>query len=280
MSEGVPEVTIRRILIAIDASPHSMAALHAAAELASHLGAELVGLYVEDINLLRMAELPFSREVSYYSATLRLVNRDEIEKEIRGQARRARLAFSTIAERKHVRSSFRVTRGVITTELLQAAAEVDLVTMGKAGWSRQKQMGSTARLVVAQAPQQTLVLQYGARLRMPLGVVYDGSHMSRKALASSASIIHRGDDYLIVFILANEFEQARSLQSELRNWQNQSNVEARFRWLIGKDGHKLMELIRSEDLGTLVLPGESEVLSLEALSAIVNNSDIPVLVVR
>jgi nucleotide-binding universal stress UspA family protein len=48
--------TIRRILVALDASPHSFAALEAAAHLAAHLEAELFGLYVEDENLLRGAD--------------------------------------------------------------------------------------------------------------------------------------------------------------------------------------------------------------------------------
>ena len=43
------DVAIRRILVAIDGSSHSLAALDAAADLASRLRAELSGLFVEDI---------------------------------------------------------------------------------------------------------------------------------------------------------------------------------------------------------------------------------------
>jgi len=49
---------IRRVLVAMDASPHSRAALEAAIELASHFEAELRGLFVEDINMLRAVGLP------------------------------------------------------------------------------------------------------------------------------------------------------------------------------------------------------------------------------
>ena len=49
----------RRIVVAIDGTPTSLAALEATGELASAWGAELVGLFVEDTNLLRMASLPY-----------------------------------------------------------------------------------------------------------------------------------------------------------------------------------------------------------------------------
>ena len=52
-----------RILVALDASPQSEAALRAAAELAALLEAELEGLFVEDINLLHLCGLPFGREI-------------------------------------------------------------------------------------------------------------------------------------------------------------------------------------------------------------------------
>ena len=55
MNERELEPTIRRILVALDASPHSQAALQAASELAAALKAELVGIFVEDVNLLHLA---------------------------------------------------------------------------------------------------------------------------------------------------------------------------------------------------------------------------------
>ena len=57
------EAASRRILVAIDTSPHGSAALEAAARLATELRAELEGLFIEDINLLRLAGLPFAREI-------------------------------------------------------------------------------------------------------------------------------------------------------------------------------------------------------------------------
>ena len=57
------ELAVKRILIALDPSRRGQSALQAAAHLAAGTGAELAGLFVEDINLLRLAGLPFAREL-------------------------------------------------------------------------------------------------------------------------------------------------------------------------------------------------------------------------
>jgi K+-sensing histidine kinase KdpD len=48
MTTSENELTIKRILVALDASSHSNAALRMATELASQLDAELTGIFVED----------------------------------------------------------------------------------------------------------------------------------------------------------------------------------------------------------------------------------------
>ena len=83
------ELAIRRILVALDGSYHSLAALEAAAELAASLEAELHGLFVEDVNLLRVAGSPVAREVCYpFSRTTR-PNQRTMERQLRAQATQA-----------------------------------------------------------------------------------------------------------------------------------------------------------------------------------------------
>lgn len=271
---------IRRILVALDASPHSLAALQAAAELAASLDAELLGVYVEDVNLLRLSDLPFARQVSVFSSSPRRLDRDEIERQLRSQARLARRALATVAERTRLRWSFRVAQGLIPVELLQAALDTDLIILGKAGWSRGRRLGSTARVIVAQAPRQALLLQQGSRLGLPIGVVYDGSPLSQKALLAASQLLHDREEYLLIVILAESFEQARALQSELAPWLRDRDLRARYRWLVEADADKLIEIIDVEGCGVLVLPGEGEVFSGDALADVINATNCPALLVR
>ena len=76
---------VRRLLVALDASGHSLAALEAAARLAAHLEVELAGIFVEDENLLRLAKLGTARVVDRLSARVRTLGAGEIERELRGR---------------------------------------------------------------------------------------------------------------------------------------------------------------------------------------------------
>lgn len=271
---------IERILVAIDASPHSMAALQAAAELAESLGAELIGVYVEDINLIRVSQLPGIREVTVFSAAARPFDRQSVRQQLRMQARLARRALATIAERSDVRWSFRVVQGVISAELLAAALESDLIILGKSGWTRRRRLGSTARVVVAQAPHQAMILQEGSRLGLPIGVVYDGSPISQKAIMAAAQLLSEQEGYLVVIILAENFQKARELQSEIAPWLRRRGFQARYRWLVEADPDKLIQIIKIEGCGALVLPGEGEVIKGDALTEVIDKTECPALLVR
>jgi nucleotide-binding universal stress UspA family protein len=96
---------ITRILVAVDASPLSLAALEAAAELAASLQAELLGLYIEDINLLRAADSPFAREVGHFSGSIRDLDSQRLQRQLRSQANRVRRRLSQLAERSQIRST-------------------------------------------------------------------------------------------------------------------------------------------------------------------------------
>lgn len=281
MSDGEDEERpIRRILIALDASPHSLAALRAAAELAARLDAELSGLFVEDINLLRMSDLPFARQVSFYSATTSQVDRQQIETQLRAQAAQARRALMSFSDRAQLRATFRVTRGQIPTELLQAASEVDLIILGRSGWSRRRQLGSTARVIIAQSPRHTLILRQGARLQQTLAVLYDGSEESRHSLMIALSLMGDQDRLLYVLLLTNNLEEARSMQTDVVNLLRSYEKEPRFRWLIKPDPAVIRRIIQSEQLGALIIPARTERLSNEELIVLLNEVDIPVWIVR
>jgi len=280
MNESERELTIQRILVALDASPHSLSALEAAAELAASLQAELLGLFVEDINLLRLAELPFVREVGFFSGTLRRLDIRHVERQLHAQATRARQALTTIAERARVRHSFHVARGQIAAELLAAALDADLVILGRTGWSRQRRLGSTARAILSQAPGSTLILQQGARLRLPVLVAYDGSRMAQRALAAAIQLVQGREGYLTILLLADGPGTAQSLQAEVAERLLGQGLEARYHWVSKADVPRLCHVVRVEGGGVLVLHRDTPMLEGEALVALLNEAQCPVLLVR
>jgi nucleotide-binding universal stress UspA family protein len=123
-------VTIRRIIVGLDPRSPGRPALEAAAQLAARLRAELVGLFVEDIDLLHLAGLPFAREIGFPSATLRALDITSMERSLRALAGEVERTLAAIAGRAPLTWSFRVARGTLMSELRAAAAEGDIVVTG------------------------------------------------------------------------------------------------------------------------------------------------------
>lgn len=87
-----------RILVALDNSPASLAAAEAGAQLAAALGAEISGLFVEDDRLLGLGHLAITREFDPLTATTRDVVREDLERQLRALAARARKFLARLAE--------------------------------------------------------------------------------------------------------------------------------------------------------------------------------------
>jgi nucleotide-binding universal stress UspA family protein len=274
--EGAKKIT--RILVAVDASPPSLAALEAAAELAASLRAELLGLYIEDINLLRAADSPFAREVGLFSGSIRELDSQRLQRQLRSQANRVRRRLSQLAERAQIRWSFRVTRGVIDTELLSAASDVDLVILGRAGWSGKRRLGSTAQAMASQAPKPALLHAPRAAHKPAVLVVYDGSQIAQKALTTAAHLVLGQEGFLSVAIIAGDHEDARRLQIEVALWLHSRDLQARYRWLFEVDEEKVQKLMAAEGECMLILPGS--MLATESLVKLLHRLKCPVMVVH
>jgi nucleotide-binding universal stress UspA family protein len=281
VSERGYKPNVKRILVALDTSPHSLAALEAAVDLANRFRAELLGLFVEDANLLRLARLPFAWEVSLFSARRRQLDTQEIELQLQAQATRIRRVVAGVAERTQVSWSFHVRRGGITSEVLTAASEVDILVLGKLGCSpiAPRGLGSTARAVLAGAPCLALLVQQGTHLGPPVVVVYDGSPLAEKALEAAAALVKEGES-LTVLILADGSESARELRAQVDEKLRDRKLRVHYRSLTRSNVAKLAYLVQMERTGTLVLPVQSSLLRDEALLRLLAEIEVPVLLVR
>jgi nucleotide-binding universal stress UspA family protein len=283
VSEERQPLTIQRVLVAIDASPHSLAALEAAVDLAARFQAELAGLFVEDENLLRLAELPFVHEIGLFSAIRRRIEGEEMRRQIRVQTRRVRRVFTLTTERAHVRRSFRVVRGTVLSEVLSAASEADVLVLGKAGWSllRRGQLGSTVRGILPERFGLMLILKEGTCLGVPLAVVYDGSPAAERALVAADTLRQESDDKkaLIVLLLAESADKARILQSEAASRLGARGTVARFRTLTSANVFWVADVLQAEACGMLVMPARSSALQHSVLVALLEHAELPVLLV-
>jgi hypothetical protein len=195
---------VEYILVALDMSPHSEAALAAAAELAVALGLELRGLYVEDINLLRLCGLPFGIEYGSFTAKPRRIELNHLEREFRMQASLLRKIMADIAGQKRISWSFQVVRGGVTDQLLEAATSARILSLGRVGRSPGKRTGSTAQ-AIAQRAQRPVVFQSRQRtLHGPYTVLYTGSPAAYRAVNLGVELAAQEESILQVLAPTDE----------------------------------------------------------------------------
>ena len=272
---------VRRILVALDASPGSMAALEAAARVATRLDAELVGLYVEDENLLKVGDLPIAGLVDKISGGVRPVGRNELEQHLRVQASQARSALEAVAGHLHVRWTFRVTRGGVSRELLAATAEADLVSLGRSGWSmiETRRIGSTTETILGQTATPVLLLRQGLCGGRAVVAVFDASEGAARGLDIAAQLT-RDETAPLIVVLPGTGREADELEHTAREALRQAEAtgSTRFRHIPRRDAALLENLARGEDAGILILPAP-DVFG-KGTQEVLTRIHCPVLVVR
>jgi nucleotide-binding universal stress UspA family protein len=282
MNDEAVEPVIRRIMVALDASKHSLAALEAASELADALKAELMGIFVEDINLLHLAGLPFAREIRYLSLLEQPLSSVDMERALRVQAAQIRQTLASVAARRQLRWSFRVLRGRVAAELLTAAQEADILALGRASsaTTRRVRLGATARIVVAEATRAVLLLQHGHAICQPVQVVYDGSTAARRALATAVRLAPTVGGQLTVIIPAEAPETAQRLQEEASQWLQEQEAQVHYRQLISPTAHALAHAVRVAGGGTLIISAQDPLLEGDGLYTVLEAVDCSALLVR
>jgi nucleotide-binding universal stress UspA family protein len=249
------DVAITRIMVALDTSAHSSAALDTAAELASALGAHLLGLFVEDINLLRLAGLPFAREVGRASAAARPLEFAEVERRMRMEAARAQRSIAGAAQRLQLQWSFRVTRGQMIAQVLAEAGQVDMVVFGRAG-------------------------EYAAPVVGPVLVLFDGSPAALQALATAARLAQANERQLGVLIPAGttqSFQQQRGLAAASLG---HGVPRASYVALASSDVAHLARAARAEKCSAFVLASGSPPLGADEMRALLHAIGCPVVLLK
>jgi nucleotide-binding universal stress UspA family protein len=267
---------VRRILVALDASPHSLAALDLAADLAARMEADLAGLFVEDVELLRMAESPSAREIAYPAATQSRLNRSVMERKLRAQSQQIRNALAAAAQRVQVGWSFQTVRGKVAAELQAAVGEHDIVAIGRLGWSlgRPSRIGATAlELAASSIPLLFISQRVALRTLRPL-VYYDGSVASKNALSLAVRLATGGSKAITVLVNAADYENRFT---EIRNLLQDQSLDLRCRRLSPEHKTSLLQAVKEEGPVLLVLASR-QLLKASGFEAVMSEVDAPLLI--
>lgn len=244
---------IERIVVAFDTTPLEEAALEAAVGLALALDAELSGLYVEDENLMRIAELPFARELGLVSAALRPFELPRLERALRLQAGRSREQLEAVASAFKLRWSFQTVRGQVLAAVLECAREPDLIVFGKSA-----QRVSAAGMSL---PALGRALTHEARLaggrfrRLSLRSIvalFDGTPPAWRALNAAYALAATAHMRLALLVPAENREEFERRRGQARAWLGERSAQARFHWLRSTEASQVAAAANAEDAAALL----------------------------
>ena len=249
--------------------------------LAATFEGELEGLFIEDETLLRTAQLPFTQEVRSYAVPPRQMSDQRMQRQLRYQAEYAQYALQRAVETTDVPHTFRTVQGDVTQELMQAAADVDLLVLGKTSTaSSRRRLGTTCRALLSEAPSSVLVLRDTVPARQPLLVYYDGSDPAEAAFAFAVQLSRRGEGSPIdVLLPAHDEEDPDQLRNQLRHRPPHDDVPVRTHPLSRAEIHRLSAFARQNG-GLVLLPSDCPPLCSTSLQQFLYEIDRPLLVVR
>lgn len=273
---------IKRILVALDTSETNRNALQTASLLASQLQAELQALFVEDINLLRLAELPFAHEMMIGSPERRRMTTASVERQMQAQVARLRQLVETTAQQNRIKVDFKVLRGQISNELQLAAQGMDLLILGKSSQHSQRslKLGKVAQEVLTTVNCNILLLQYGALIERPVAVLFDGSTASQRALQLAVQLAHGDHNQLKVMYPAVAPQQQQALQQQVQALTRSLGIDADQIVLNNNSSETLLQTAEQFNSRVLIVTANHSVLNNETIKALVLQSHMPLIVMR
>ena len=198
------------IVVLLDTSPSSEAALTAAARIARHRGLELVGLFIEEQDLIRSAAYPFAREVSFLSGTSRPFDSEMLRGRLDRQRRLIEQRLAEEATRHAISWRLQVETGSVADVLAASGLQVELLLLGKAGWSRGRgsRIGSTAMGLIGGSPATVLLWEGTPRADASSIVALITDATSAPAILAVAETLAASADRALHLLFSTDIDPA------------------------------------------------------------------------
>ncbi|MDX1698762.1 MAG: hypothetical protein R3308_10770, partial [Thiohalobacterales bacterium] len=235
MTPATRQESARHIVVTLEASESGHRALQTAARLAALMGAELEGVFVEDINLLRLAELPFLREVRPWSLVEEAMDSRRMQRELQTLARLARQMLEQTAMEMGIACRFQVWRGHAAAATLVETFSADILSLGR---------------VSSLASSGSWSLGRTRRYRDPTAVVnvlFSGTEQGARALAAACSLAKDLQAGLSVLLPDSGQAETVQLRERAQKILEDHGQPAQFVPLRGAVVQSLMQIARTRD---------------------------------
>ena len=260
----------QRILMALDASARGSSGLESAVDLAARLEAELLGLFVEDLNLLRSAALPFVRQFSFLTGGEEAFDAPSVERELRARSSLVKKTLALAARSRRVKWAFRTVRGAVEREVRAAAGDADLlfVTGPSGPLARHLDLAACVSAAAGKIRKPLGFVTQSSECDRSVLLVYDGSDESGRAAALALRLAEGAELEVAVASPEHGREQLTERAGDILA---ASGAEGRWPIVVAARSRDLIRLAEKLKPGVVVISTTHELLhdcDLHELSAI------------
>jgi hypothetical protein len=138
------------VMLAVDAGSYSITTVHLAVEMAASMQTRILGLFIEDEDLLQVTGLPCTREITLTTARVRPISIDQMQRSFRSVALQFKQALQLQAQASQIAWSFDTVRGRTRDISLVSAADSTYIILGQSVSHRlqSRQSHNTRRILL------------------------------------------------------------------------------------------------------------------------------------
>lgn len=231
---------IDRILVSLDFDDADRLFIKSLVALASQLNAELCGLRIEDSDLQQVANLPFSREITFPSASTRNLDRNYIEQQLKHHAEELHKAMLELSKLSNVTYSYKSIKGPRIESLIKEAYGLELIVL---------------------LPEKYTLISSGHRQTLdevinPTIIFYDNSVQARKSARIIQSLANTGSLKHIKVLTVDSV--SNNTAHHLFSF---PGINTEFQHINSYQLNDTVSLLKSEKIGLVILPMENKLVA-------------------
>ena len=278
---------VKTILIPTDGSEYGRTAIDFGVHIAKKLEAQLIGLHVIDIGLMRgpvFSDISGSIGLPPYQDFLPV-----IEAGLDGRAEIVLNAFRERCEAEGLHPETIKAVGVIDETIIEEGKKTDWILLAQRGenfhLAKGGILGSTAELVVRKSGKPVLVTPKTYQDIESMALAYDGSPPAHNALKLAVNLSEKAAWPLTIICITDNQTVADQLHEKIETYLEPFQIDCETIIIRGKDSREILKFIQEGSVELLVMGayGHNRLRQLfigSTTSDVIRKSEIPVLLTR